>query len=129
MPAIAHVITKDPCFATNLRKSAKRAPICLGMSCKIRVGDRLTLPSGKIVTLSSPADPQRPWRAHGMGTMWTVRREHTPDHVHREAWQYYAGEDTLPLWLTESDAVFLAFDLNRVYPARDTISVETRLDL
>jgi hypothetical protein len=88
------------------------------MSSKIRVGDRLTLPSGKTVSIAIDADPRRPWRPHGMGTMWAVRREQRPGQVHREPWEYYTGNDTAALWLVESDAAALAFELNRACPAK-----------
>jgi hypothetical protein len=83
---------------------------------KVRVGDKLTLPSGEVVHVSMAADPARPWRPHKVGTSWGLRREQPPGQVHREIWLYYTGDQPLPLRLDERDAAALAFELNRVGP-------------
>ena len=112
----AHVVTKASTSSRPVPKCALAKPIHLDMSIKIRVGDRLTLPSGISVVAAFASDPSRPWRAHPAGTMWEVRREQGRAHVHHEAWHCYP-DSTSPLGLTEADAAALAFQLNRVYPA------------
>jgi len=82
----------------------------------VRVGDTLTLPSGHIVYIAAASDPRRPWRAHQVGALWGVRRERPPEQVHREAWEHYTGDKSVPLLLVLHDAVALAFALNRVGP-------------
>jgi hypothetical protein len=57
-----------------------------------------------------------------VGALWGVRRERPPEQVHREAWQHYTGDKSVPLLLVERDAVALAVALNRVGPTDSSTS-------
>jgi hypothetical protein len=83
---------------------------------RLRVGDTLTLPSGEVVSITTAADPARPWRAHEVSVLWGVRREQPPGQVHREPWQHYHGDKPGPLLLAQRDAFALAYALNVVAP-------------
>lgn len=94
------------------------------MPAKLRVGDSATLPSGRVVCITLPADPRRPWRAHQVGDRWGVRREESASLVHQHAWQVWTEDEAAPLRLDEADAVALAFALNRVTPGSDLVRLK-----
>jgi hypothetical protein len=82
----------------------------------VRVGDTLTLPSGTSCT--SP--PLRILGDHGelikSALCGAYDASGQPEQVHREAWEHYTGDKSVPLLLVLHDAVALAFALNRVGP-------------
>ena len=88
------------------------------MGKRFQVGDTVSLPSGRAVLLTLPAEPSRPWRLHASGSAWQLRREHSASQVHRSPWEHYAGDGDGPLQLSELDARALAAALNDVIPRR-----------
>ncbi|HEX2539965.1 MAG TPA: hypothetical protein VHM00_02670 [Caldimonas sp.] len=88
------------------------------MRRRLQVGDSVHLPGGRTVILTLPAEPYRPWMLQASGTLWQLKREHSPSLVHRSPWQHYAGDDGCPLRLSERDARALADALNEVIPRR-----------
>lgn len=90
------------------------------MGKRFQVGDTVSLPSGRAVLLTVPAEPSRPWMLHASGSAWQLRREHSAWQVHRSPWEHYAGAGDAPLQLTELDARALATALNDVISRRPT---------
>jgi hypothetical protein len=82
----------------------------------IELGSDATLPSGKQVRITAPADVQRPWQAIQGKRSWHVGRPNRqPDDG--KATLYYGGTP-VPVELDEADAKALAEILNRVRPGR-----------
>ena len=78
----------------------------------MKVGDRLTLPSGRQALLTVSAVPSRPWQAVENGWRWAVVREHGI--AGRPSVSFYFGGEARPIDLDESDARALAAALNAV---------------
>lgn len=78
------------------------------------LGSRVALPSGKIVSITAPADVNRPWQAvHNKG-IWNVCRPQGRSGSAGAA--FYYGGQAVPLQLDETDARRLAELLNGVRP-------------
>ena len=94
------------------------------MGKRFQVGDTVSLPSGRAVLLTVPAEPSRPWMLHASGNAWQLRREHSASQVHRSPWEHYAGAGAGdgPLELSERDARALAAALNDVIPRRPIVT-------
>jgi hypothetical protein len=73
----------------------------------MRVGDKVTLPSGKVVTVKVPGDPGNPWQPLEIQWYWQVCKLHDV-HV------CFMFDGDQPAQLTEADARALAEALNRV---------------
>ncbi len=81
---------------------------------RIRVGDRITLPSGMKFKVTCAADPKRPWAAVHLGRHWHVMRERHDGG--RLGVEHYFGGHLAPLQLDEADAESVAAILNEVRP-------------
>lgn len=78
----------------------------------VELGSEVTLPSGKQVRITAPADAEHPWQAIEGKHHWYVGRPHRqPDDG--KATLYYAGRP-VPVELDEDDAKALASALNHV---------------
>ena len=76
---------------------------------RVKLGDKVALPSGVAMKATTLADRSRPWSARQVGRHWHVVRagkESGEEH-------YFAGRLT-PLQLDEVDAVAAAMILNTV---------------
>lgn len=81
------------------------------MARTIRVGDGVTLPSGRVVRVTVAAEATRPWAAIETGWLWHVCRDHGRDHPLVSF--YFDPVRRTPLQLDEADAKALAAALNR----------------
>jgi hypothetical protein len=74
----------------------------------MKVGDKVTIPSGTAVRLTLPAIPRRSWRAACLNGTWYVLRSGLQVQLYPDPLRGLALE------LTESDAQALAQSLNDV---------------
>ena len=101
-----------PFAPTPILKPLAQAPIQAPMAKAIRVGDKVTLPSGRAVLVTIEAVRDRPWAAFETGWVWHVCREHGRE-GHPLASYYFDPVRRTPLQLDEADAKATAAFLNR----------------
>jgi len=82
----------------------------------VELGSDVTLPSGKRVRITAPADVQRPWLAVESGHVWQVCRPHGQPYTRGAS--FYFGGKPAPLQFDEADAKALAEMLNLVRPGK-----------
>jgi hypothetical protein len=82
------------------------------MPKSVKVGDKVTLPSGRTVLVTIEAVRDRPWAAIKTGWLWHVCREHGRE-GHPLVSFYFDPVRRTPLQLDEADAKALAAILNR----------------
>jgi hypothetical protein len=79
-------------------------------------GEKLQLPSGRIVRLRRAADPLRRWEAHLVNVVFIVRRQRKGNSAEWEAFSTQGVH--APLYFDEADAHALVFALNSLPPTR-----------
>jgi hypothetical protein len=82
----------------------------------VEIGSEVTLPSGKQVRITAPADIRRPWQAVESGHVWQVCRP--PGQPYTGAASFYFGGKRTPLQFDEDDAKALTEMLNSVRPGK-----------
>lgn len=83
------------------------------MAKALRIGDEVTLPSGRKVKITAAGDPGRPWGAVESTWLWHVCRDHGRD-GHPLVAFYFDPVRRTPMQLDEADAKALATALNLV---------------
>lgn len=105
-----------PLFAASLARFLLRMLTMAKPTKAVELGSDVTLPSGKRVRITAPADFQRPWLAVESGQVWQVCRP--PGQPYTGGVSFYFGGKRTPLQFDEADAKVLAEMLNLVRPGK-----------